>query len=280
MRKRAMNEDNTTSVPPLLYNQPGASDYPQHSTSSSWRDALSNILSFIETTSSSEINPPFVLFKNEKYVCLYDKYPKAKHHCLLLPRRGILLSVSSINELTPHHLASIREFHTVAKNIVHQLQKTILPYNNDRAITFKLGYHAIPSLTPLHLHIISTDFDSICIKTKRHVNSFTSAFFVSAETLEEHLESAFVSLSNNKSLFVDVRRNRAENLLNGRMKCVKCHRAAANVPDWKRHNQACTAVANDTPKLFNVLLGWIGREYYVTESMPNPNLIREAVPDV
>ena len=273
-----MNADNTTlAVPPLLYNQPNANDYPSQHSSSSWQDALSNILSFVEEASSSSSSnknndPPIVLFKNKKYVCLYDKYPKAEYHCLLLPRNGILRTVSSINELTPHHhLPSIQEFHAVANSIVHELQKTILLKNNDKDKTitlFKLGYHAIPSLTPLHLHIISTDFDSTCIKTKRHVNSFTSPFFIDAETLEEHLESAFfVSSLSNTSLFVDVRRNRAENLVNGKMKCVKCQRVAVNVPDWKRHNQVCTSVVTkDGKKRFNVLLGWTSREYYGPET--------------
>ena len=36
----------------------------------------------------------------------------------------------------------------------------------------------MPSMNLLHLHVISTDFDSPCLKNKRHWNSFTSEFFV------------------------------------------------------------------------------------------------------
>ena len=49
----------------------------------------------------------------------------------------------------------------------------------------------MPSLTPLHLHIMSSDFDSVCIKNKKHVNtcSFTnSKFFVSPNALEGHMQ--------------------------------------------------------------------------------------------
>lgn len=38
----------------------------------------------------------------------------------------------------------------------------------------RCGYHGIPSLQPLHLHIISQDFDSVRIKKLRHYNSFTT----------------------------------------------------------------------------------------------------------
>jgi aprataxin len=260
-----MERDDLITVPTLTYKPPNANDYPQPP---SWQHALSAILTHVETDASS----PIVLFMNENYVCIYDKYPKAKHHCLLMPRLG-MLKVSSINELTPHHLDELKRFHALARNIVHELQTSISNAGDHPIPEFKLGYHAIPSLTPLHLHIISTDFDSSCMKTKHHINSFTSKFFVTAEALEAHLESAFVSFNCNKALFADVRKNMAENLLDDGMKCTKCNRTALNLPDWKRHNQSCQV---DTKKTkfdcaVNVLLGWSSREFYG----PNPNFAHQ-----
>ena len=259
-----MSEDFVT-VPALRHNPPNANDYP-HPTS--WQHALSTILTQIESRTSN----PIVLFQNENYVCIYDKYPKAKYHYLLMPRNG-MLNVSSINEFTPHHLQGVKQFHTLARNIVKELQRSIFDSNGYTKTEFKLGYHAVPSLTPLHLHIISTDYDSPCIKTKRHVNSFTSKFFISAEILEAHLESAFVSTLHNKTLFVDVRKNNAVCLLDDRMKCTKCDRVAVNVPDWKRHNEVCTSMNNTKKKdnAINVLLGWSCREFYG----PNPSFSLE-----
>lgn len=43
---------------------------------------------------------------------------------------------------------------------------------------FQIGYHAKPSLSQLHLHVISTDFDSNTMKSKKHWNSFTTELFI------------------------------------------------------------------------------------------------------
>jgi hypothetical protein len=53
----------------------------------------------------------------------------------------------------------------------------------------RLGYHAIPSLEPLHLHLVSADLDSACLKHKKHWNSFAGPFFVDASALEAALEA-------------------------------------------------------------------------------------------
>ena len=44
----------------------------------------------------------------------------------------------------------------------------------------QVGYHAEPSLEPIHVHIISQDLDAPALKTKAHWNSFATAFFVDA----------------------------------------------------------------------------------------------------
>lgn len=49
------------------------------------------------------------------------------------------------------------------------------------APVFKIGYHAIPSLHPLHIHIISQDFDAPALKTKKHYLSFTTRFFLTTK---------------------------------------------------------------------------------------------------
>ena len=48
-------------------------------------------------------------------------------------------------------LKELREFHETAKTFVRER------YKGKR---FRIGYHAIPSMRPLHLHIISCDFQS------------------------------------------------------------------------------------------------------------------------
>jgi aprataxin len=117
-----------------------------------------------------------------------------------------------------------------------------------------LGYHALPSFAPLHLHIISSDMDSPRITKREHVVTFLSSFFVEPDSLERHLDSAFA-----EGLAVRVRRERAAELrASSAMTCVRCARAAASLPDWKRHNRTCNAapLALGTGGRLNSLLGW------------------------
>ena len=131
------------------------------------------------------------------------KYPKAKYHLLLMCRKDIgrLSRIQTLNDLEPSNLPELQEFHTLARNIASALSS-----NNDPSITMKFGYHALPSFEPLHLHIISSDLDSTCITKRKHIVSFISPFFfVDPESVECHLESAFVD-----SLVLSVRKERGK----------------------------------------------------------------------
>jgi aprataxin len=56
-------------------------------------------------------------------------------------------------------------------------------------LKFRIGFHAIPSMRQLHMHVISQDFDSDHLKNKKHWNSFTTNFFVDADFLISKLAS-------------------------------------------------------------------------------------------
>ncbi len=49
--------------------------------------------------------------------------------------------------------------------------------SKEEGLVFKYGYHASPSMARLHMHVISQDLDSPCLKNR---NSFTTDFFVEA----------------------------------------------------------------------------------------------------
>ncbi len=82
------------------------------------------------------------------------------------------------------HLNELREFHALGRAIASRLVDR--PRVDDDAdgttsaaanggpppaTTMKLGYHALPSFEPLHLHIISSDFDSTCVTKRKHITS-------------------------------------------------------------------------------------------------------------
>lgn len=244
----------------LSYVAPTKDQFPLQS--SSWRNALYDILSTVEANVAD--NNAIILFRHSKFVCTYDKFPKAKHHLLLMCRNystnpSCLMNVKSLNDLTKKHLDELREFHNLARRIAAAISGDA--YQN----SFKIGYHSIPSLHPLHLHIISSDLDSPCVTTRKHIVSFSSDFFVTADEVENHLESAFVD-----SLPVAVRAQRAQDVLDSYpLKCQYCSRSALNVPDFKRHNQICLKAKtpnkeerahNDNGHVqLNSLLGWTSK---------------------
>lgn len=59
------------------------------------------------------------------------------------------------------------------------LTKNIIEISGENEKNFKIGYHASPSMQRLHIHVISKDFNSAYLKTKRHWNSFNTDNFIS-----------------------------------------------------------------------------------------------------
>jgi hypothetical protein len=45
--------------------------------------------------------------------------------------------------------------HRVALAFVHRLRRSLQP----AAVAFQAGFHSVPSLVPLHMHVMSRDFD-------------------------------------------------------------------------------------------------------------------------
>merc|ERR1719427_952335 len=91
---------------------------------------------------------------------------------------------------------------------------------------FKIGFHAVPSMNLLHLHVVSTDFDSPCLKNKRHWNSFTSEFFIRASKVLRMLE---------KDGRVNVDKSYYEGLLKRHLVCHLCKEKPKNMPALKLH---------------------------------------------
>lgn len=100
-------------------------------------------------------------------VIIKDKYPKAKHHFLILPRENI----SGILKLDRSHLPLLNHMHGLAVRL-----------KSEHNLKCKIGFHSVPSMQRLHLHIVSDDFVSPCLKTKVHWNSYTTDFFMPFES--------------------------------------------------------------------------------------------------
>ncbi|XP_006863086.1 PREDICTED: aprataxin isoform X2 [Chrysochloris asiatica] len=112
-------------------------------------------------------DPKMQVYKDEQVVVIKDKYPKARHHWLVLP----WTSISSLKAVTQEHLELLKHMHAVGEKMAADCAAS-------SKLRFRLGYHAIPSMSQVHLHVISQDFDSPCLKNKKHWNSFNTEYFI------------------------------------------------------------------------------------------------------
>lgn len=109
-------------------------------------------------------DPETIVKKTDNIVVIHDKYPKAKIHYLVLPEDNL----NSIYKLNSSHVSLLEEFGDFYEEIKAE----------HKGHTLRAGFHAVPSMQRLHMHIISTDMVSPCLKTKIHWNSFTTKFFL------------------------------------------------------------------------------------------------------
>jgi len=108
---------------------------------------------------------------------------------------------------------------------------------DDSTLNFKLGYHAIPSMRQLHMHVISQDFDSERLTNKKHWNSFTTEFFIDAEDVIDML---------NEKGEVKFDPQTYEKYLEKNLTCHRCSREIANLPKLLVHIKKCKGPASDT----------------------------------
>ncbi|XP_064295239.1 aprataxin isoform X2 [Phalacrocorax carbo] len=163
---------------------------------------------------SSMQDPEMQVYKDDKTVVIKDKYPKARYHWLILPWDPI----SSLKSVTRDHLELLEHMHGVGQKMIEQCPSR-------ESLKFRLGYHAIPSMSQLHLHVISQDFDSPALKTKKHWNSFTTDYFLNSEDVIEMVRS------KGKVTVKD----RVSELLKLPLKCHCCKQQLSTIPQLKEH---------------------------------------------
>ena len=109
------------------------------------------------------------------------------------------------------------------------LGQNVIEVTGNRMNDFKMGFHLSPSMHRLHMHVISLDFDSQFLKTKKHWNSFNTDFFIPAEKIRDRLEiDGFMREPDPDYI---------KQLLKTELKCNKCEYEAKNMPDIKAHIQ-------------------------------------------
>jgi aprataxin len=144
---------------------------------SHWKSALINYV--------RNPNHENVIFKNQQFLIIKDCYPKAESHFLILPRTT---RINSIEELSTSDIELVESMLALAN-------EEIVSKNVDQNLIFKTGFHSVPSMDLLHLHVISQDFCSPFLKNKRHYLSFTTAFFLEASSVIKKLKKGKIEVN-------------------------------------------------------------------------------------
>jgi len=183
-------------------------------------------------------------------VGILDKYPKSSVHALLLARQP---GLDAVSQLTGRELPLLMHMRAVALDYIQRKHTAGLvtqqqqgqgtqgeaaqhadgegassPSSSSSSMPpgWQLGFHSLPSMAQLHLHILTDDFNSEWLKTKKHWNSFTSPFFLP-------LDDVIVTLQQQGSVRVD--KAQAEGLLKQGVVCHKCALQLPNMPQLKVH---------------------------------------------
>ncbi|KAG9243269.1 HIT-like domain-containing protein [Calycina marina] len=167
----------------------------------SWRKLLGDAIDHPERDSR-------VFYYDDDFSFVYDKYPKASVHFLLLPRDKKLSMAHPLEALKdPIFLAKVRVAAAKLKaSAAKELQRRFakfskqekrrldilngvleldddegLPGSRDWEKGIRVGVHTHPSMEHMHIHVISKDMFSGYLKHRKHYNSFHSRFFVNLE---------------------------------------------------------------------------------------------------
>eukprot|EP00889_Picochlorum_renovo_P004848 jgi/Picre1/31878/NNA_007226.t1 len=182
---------------------------------------------FVKYTSSV---PQEALFSDEECIVISDKFPKAKTHILAIARCG---SLQGPLDLRPRHTGLLRHMKDVSYQVLSTLTDATIEQIKQQNM-YRMGFHSSPSLSQLHMHVISKDFDSEYLKTKKHWTSFTNPqFFLNVDDVLAQFERGIPALDYNVE-------EKNALLRNTRLTCPVCQcQTLRTLPEMKDHYRQC-----------------------------------------
>jgi len=172
--------------------------------------------SLMDYINNPEKHQEEIYHQTDKVIVIKDKYPKANVHLLVMPK----VSIPNYSRLDLSSLTILRKMRAVGIELIEKLTE------ENETLKFRIGFHAIPSMKQVHMHVISEDFDSPHLKTKRHWNSFTTDFFVPADDFIKRLER-FEKIVFEKQTY--------DAMLKQPLKCWKTGKIFSTIPKLKEY---------------------------------------------
>lgn len=157
----------------------------------SWSNALATYVTHPERFEKDGV----VLFYDDEVSIIHDGFGKSSFHLLILPRDPQLTKKHPATGLTPHWKNVFETYvewcsnyiydHFIAKYDILSLPNSASSQNKNAFIThfIQVGIHSAPSMSNLHIHVLTKDFHSMRLKNKKHYNSFNTRFFISWDQL-------------------------------------------------------------------------------------------------
>ncbi|KAL8686905.1 MAG: hypothetical protein Q9218_006777 [Villophora microphyllina] len=152
-----------------------------------------------------------VISYDDNFVVINDLYPKSSLHLLLLPRQpekqllhpfkalqdtAFLTTIQEeVRKLKPFVAKELQRRYSKfsskdqkreeaienAMDGVKELDDASLPPGRDWSKEVVAGIHTHPSMSHLHIHILSRDRHSECMRHRKHYNSFATPFLVDVD---------------------------------------------------------------------------------------------------
>jgi len=185
------------------------------------------------TSDPTAFGPDRIIYHNADFVVINDLFPKSSVHLLILPRdpsKQLLHPFDAFEDVEflekcKQEVEKVKEI--VAKELrrrygKYSVQETArneamdsdevpdtLPPGRDWSKEVVSGIHAHPSMNHLHIHVLSVDRRSPCLKHRKHYNSFATPFLVPLSDLPLKDDETGTW-------------RRKEGFLNWDMKCWRC----------------------------------------------------------
>ncbi|KAI0362144.1 hypothetical protein OH77DRAFT_1441395 [Trametes cingulata] len=174
-------------------------------------------------------------------VTIHDKWPKGMYHELVLPLIRPPLRPENLRDLRsllmlPREeakaiLVGLRRDALEAKKLIEEE----MVRQHGFSWGMQIGFHALPSVEHLHLHIVSSDFLGEGFKTKRHCNSFHPrlGFFLDIDEVirwfDPDIEPTWFAMK------ASLEKKEYEDLLRGSMSCPHCDEPFKTMPKMHKH---------------------------------------------
>lgn len=131
-----------------------------------------------------------VVYYDDIVSIIWDKFAKSTFHLLILPRDSQITKQHPTIAITEHiknvmqtyvewTIDYIWKHFDERYSIIKPVDGCNINEKDHFIRTFiEVGVHSVPSMSNLHIHVITKDFHSDKLKNKKHYNSFNTQFFI------------------------------------------------------------------------------------------------------